>query len=814
MLSIYLGILLISAATLAFEITLTRIFSVAQWYHFGFMAVSIALLGFGASGSILSAFPGLIRGRIRRRLSGIALLFSAGILASYLTINYLPFDSFRIAWERRQLLYLAVYYLSLTLPFLFSGLSIGALLSLMPQRASVIYAFNLAGSGLGCLAVLGILPLVGGAGAVLFATGLGLLAALAFRMQDTECKLQENVDRKSRITHHASRITHLAVLVLLAFLTLHPPVFLDVRMSPYKTLSTVLRYPDARLAFTRWNAFSRVDVVESGAIRSAPGLSFTYQGSLPLQVGLTVDGGNLSPITQDGEADEADFLDDLPTALPYYLRPQSRVLIVQPRGGLDVLQALHHDVASVTVVEDNPLVVEAVRDRYDVFTGRLYHDPRVRIVLESGRSYARRTGERFDLIYLSLSDTFKVVNFGAYSLTEETRYTVEAFQDFYRRLADGGLLVVSRWLQIPPSESVRAGAVAVEALRGLGVARPEEQIVAFRSFQTMTILIKRGPFTQAERQTIRAFCRERQFDLVYLPGIAPDEVNRYNVLDEPAYHQAFQQILSAQSGRFFAEYPYDVSPPTDDKPFFFHFFKWSQVPLILRLFGKTWQPFGGGGYLVLVALLILTALASAGLILLPLGIKGTERTGGKRKEGSRLLRLRIFGYFTLLGIGYLFIEIPLMQRFILFLGHPTYAFAAVLFAVLVFSGLGSLASPRLPLPWVLAALCVAILLYPPLLPPFFRLLLGLPLTLRLLAAILILAPLGFLMGMPFPKGIALLSDVASDLIPWAWGVNGCASVLSSILSVMIAVASGFSWVLVGASVAYGVALVAIYPLTE
>ena len=796
MLPIYLGVLLISAATLAFQITLTRIFSVAQWYHFAFMAVSIALLGFGASGSILSAFPGLIRGRISRRLSGIALLFSASILASYLTINYLPFDSFRIAWERRQLLYLAVYYLSLTLPFLLAGLSIGALLSLRPARASVIYAFNLAGSGLGCLAALGILLLVGGAGAVLFAAWLGLLATLAFRMQDGSGR---------------GWVLHLIVLIALAPLVLHPPPALDVRMSPYKTLSTVLRYPDARLAFTGWNAFSRVDVVESSAIRSAPGLSFAYQGSIPPQAGLTVDGENLSPITRDGEAEEVAFLDHLPTALPYRLRFWARALIVQPRGGLDVLQALHHGAASVVVVEDNPLVVEVVRDRYGTFTGRLYHDPRVRIVLESGRSYARRTSERFDLVHLSLSDTFKVVNFGAYSLTEETRYTVEAFQDFYRRLADGGLLVVSRWLQIPPSESVRAGAVAVEALRGLGVTDPGSHIAAFRSFQTMTILIKRGPFTPAELQTIREFCRERQFDLVHLPGISPEEVNRYNVLDEPAYYRAFQQLLSPESDRFFAEYPYDVSPPTDDRPFFFHFFKWSQVPLILRLFGKTWQPFGGGGYLVLVALLILTALASAGLILLPLMIKGTKGTEGK---GSRRLRWRVFGYFTLLGIGYLFIEIPLMQRFILFLGHPTYAFAAVLFAVLVFSGLGSLASPRFPLRWVLAILCVAILLYPPLLPPLFRLLLGLPLALRLLAAILILAPLGFLMGMPFPKGIALLSDRASGLIPWAWGVNGCASVLSSILSVMIAVAFGFSWVLVGAAVAYGVALGAIYPLAE
>jgi hypothetical protein len=566
-------------------------------------------------------------------------------------------------------------------------------------------------------------------------------------------------------------------------------------MSPYKTLSTVLRFPDTRLTSTAWNAYSRVDTVESSAIRSAPGLSFTYQGPMPRQVGLTVDGDNLTPITGE-TADAAAFTDYLPVALPYELRPGARTLIINPRGGLDVLVALRHGAGQVTVVEDNPLTVRAVRERYAEFSGELYSDPRVMLVVENGRTYARRPGPSFNLIHLSLSDSFKVVNFGAYSLTEDYLHTVEAFQDLYRRLADEGLLVVPRWLQLPPSESLRTAAIALEALRQLGVTHPEEQLVAYRSFQTMTLLVRRGPFTKAELAAIRAFCASRGFDLVYLPDMKPEEANRHNLLQEPSYYLAFQRLLGPDAADFIANYPYDVRPLTDDRPFFFHFFRWSQVPDIIRAFGKTWQPFGGGGYLVLVILLALALAASVVLILAPLRLLPPVAGGS---------RLPTLVYFGALGIGFLFLEIPLMQRFILFLGHPTYSFGAVLFGILVFSGLGSYLAPRVPWPASLTALVALGALYPVALPAVFTPLLGQGLPLRLVVTLGLLAPLGLLMGMPFPRGIRALEREAPGLIPWAWGINGCTSVISAILATMGAVSFGLSAVLVGGCAAYLIA---------
>jgi hypothetical protein len=796
MLATHLGVFLLSMAGLCLEITLTRIFSLAQWYHFAFMAVSIALLGFGASGSFLSLFPNLAKRNLNKRLATLSTLLALGIVASYLNINYIPFDSYRIAWEREQILFLAIYYLLLTLPFFFSGLAIGGLLAARPELAGKIYSFNLAGSALGCLTAVVALPLLGGAGTVMLSALLGALAAIAFSLP---------------ISNIQSLISSIIALALL-FLTLRPPSFLEVRLSPYKGLSQALLYPGAEVVFSRWNAFSRVDVIESQGVKSAPGLSLAYPDPPPLQLGLFTDGDNLSPITRP---EKLEFIDYLPVSLPYRLRPQAKALIIEPKGGLDVLVALHQGASSVVAVESNPLVIKVARDTFE----DPYRDQRVAVVVENGRSYVRRVGERFDVVQVSLADTYRPVTSGAYSLSENYLYTVEAFVDYLAHLSEGGLLVVSRWLQMPPSESLRAGALAVTscdetavtALEKASSSQPELRLVAIRSWSTLLLLVKNGEFTGEEIEAVKSFCQQRQFDLVYHPGIQEAEANRYNAYQEPLYYRAFQNLLFGDRARFYADYAYDVSPTTDDRPFFFHFFKWSQTPEILQTFGKIWQPFGGSGYFVLVALLILALLASAILILLPLLFR--RRQPGAPRE-SRRTRWRVFAYFAALGLGYLFVEIPLMQHFILFLGHPIYAFAAVLFAILLFSGLGSMVSARLSLPKTLMALIGAIVLYPFILPFVFRLLLGRGLGLRLLVSVLSLAPLGFLMGVPFPKGIEIIGDLTPDLVSWAWGINGCTSVLASILSAMLAISFGFSWVLVGASVAYLAALGVIYPLTQ
>jgi len=782
---IYFGILLLSAATLLFEITLTRVFSVAQWYHFAFMVVSLALLGFGASGSLLSLFPRLVKKQLSRLLAVCAALFSLSCLGSYLLVNKIPFDSYRVAWESRQLLYLVVYYLSLAVPFLFTGLALGAALSKMPSQAGKLYGFNMLGSGLGCLLVLVSPSLFGCAGMVVLAALLGLAAVCVFSA--TGYKLLLSLASAGGIG--------------LILLIISLPGTFEVKMSPYKSLSQVLLHPQTQILWTAWNTFSRVDVVQSSSIHIAPGLSFNCELELPPQLGVTVDGANISPISQI-EAEQAEFTEYLPDALVYHLSPGAKALIVEPQGGLDVLTALYHQSSSVVAVVSNPLVIEAIETFGE--KGNFLSDSRVKVAIEGVRSYLRRSQEQYDVIQVALTDSFQVVEAGAYSLSENYRYTVEAFEEYYRHLAPGGYLCITRWLQVPPNEEVRLMSLATATLEGLNISHPEQHMSAIRTLQTVTLLVKESPFSNQDIITIKDFRDKLGFDIIYFPGIERTDLNRYNVLPQEVYYEAFSRILSPSTRKtLLADYAYDISPPTDDRPFFFHFFKWSQAPYIWHSLGKTWQPFGGVGYLLVVALLLSAMLASAIFILLPLYFR-TDQKRGKSRARIRGMRWQLLVYFSALGLGFLFIEIPLMQKFILFLDQPTYSFAIVLFTIFICSGLGSLLSARLSkvLPQVIVSLGLLAFIYPLLLPRIFETLLGQSLPLRLLVSFGALAPLSFTMGVPFPWGIRTLGTMSPELVPWAWGINGCVSVVSSILSSMLALSAGFSWVLVAGGGAY------------
>jgi hypothetical protein len=441
-------------------------------------------------------------------------------------------------------------------------------------------------------------------------------------------------------------------------------------------------------------------------------------------------------------------------------------------------------------VESNPLTVEAA--------GGVYEDSRVQVVIDKGRSYVRRSTEDFDIVHLALTNSYRPVTSGAYSLGERYDLTVEAFEDYLARLRPDGLLVAERWLQMPPSETLRAGATAIQALRRSGAEEPGAQLVVLRDWQVGLIVVKNGRFTSEELAAVRQFSQAQGLDLVALPGLVEAEANQRNILEEPLYYRAFRQLL-VEPETLYAAQTYDVRPAHDDHPFFFHFFKWGQTRAVLQQLGKTWQPWGGSGYFVLVALLAVAVVMSGALIVVPVAFAHRDEAHPMRRKG---LRGKVLVYFGLLGLGFLFVEIPLLQRFILFLGQPIYAFTAVIAAVLLFSGLGSLAAPRLPARLALLLLVMAILVYPLGLPLLFRGLLGTPLVLRLLATGLSLAPLGFLMGIPFPAGLTWLQERTPDLVPWAWAVNGCTSVLASVLAAIIALSAGFSWVLIVAALAY------------
>jgi hypothetical protein len=353
----YAGIFLLSVATLMLQVAYTRIFSIALWHHFVWMIVSIAFLGYAASGTLLSVFPRLLKIEFDRMLTIAAALFSVSILLSYGASNHIPFDPSRLNWDRLQIVYISVYYLLLSVPSLLSGLAVALAVDKSGTRVNRLYFSSLIGSALGSVFVLPLFGLLTGPGVMVFASFTAGASAIAFAL-----------NLKGRVLTLVAGWV-LALLVLLPF----AGVLLPVRMSPYKSLMVAMRYPDAELLDTRWNAFSRVDVVTSGLVRHAPGLSLQYDALLPEQIGVIVDGDDLNAITRyDGNPASLGFTGFLPAALPYRLLRSPKVLVIGSGGGQGVLTALHHNSSSITAVEANPIIVDLVRQEYGSFSGSVY----------------------------------------------------------------------------------------------------------------------------------------------------------------------------------------------------------------------------------------------------------------------------------------------------------------------------------------------------------------------------------------------------------------------------------------------------------
>ncbi len=781
------GIAASSAGALVVEVALTRVFAVAQFYHFAFLAVSLALLGFGASGSVLTAFPGLARGG-PHRWSMLAAAQSVTTVGAYLVVNTVPFDSFAIAWDRRQVLYLVIDYLALAVPFFFAGMVVAVLLTGRDQPAPVpshrVYAASLVGSGAGALAALVVLDGLGAVGTVLFASSLAMGAAFAF----ARAAAGYGFDL-------ASGVAAVALLILAVWL----PGPFELELSPYKDLPAALRFPGARITATAWDQGTRIDLVESEGIRSVPGLSLGFTGSPPPQDGVTFDGDDLSPVPRLGPSDAA-FADHMLGSLAFRLRPGGHVLVLEPRGGLDVLTALSHEVESVVAVEPHADAIAAVR----AGGAGPYDDARVAVAVATPRTYVERTTDTFDVIDLALTAPYRPVASGAYSLAEDYRLTVDAFEAYFDRLGPDGIFTATRWVQTPPSEETRLLATAAEALRRMDVD-PGGSVVMLRGYSTAVLLVRPEGFTSAELDQVAAFAEEERFDVVAAPGADPAAANRFNVVPDEQYSVLASALLAAADPEpIYASYDFDITPPTDDHPFFGHYFTWSQAGTVRASLGRTWQPFGGAGYFVLLALLVISTMAAIVLIVAPLLLR--RETSRSTQRG---LRWWTIGYFGLLGIAFLFIEIPLIQQYILLIGQPATAFAVVVFAILVASGVGSAWSRRIPWRPGAIALTLAAAVYPFLVGWLLPVALPAPLAVRITAAALMVAPLGFLMGIMFPWGVAHLESRGRGLVPWAWGINGTVSVISAAAAAVLALTFGFSAVVRLGAVAYaGAALLA------
>ena len=773
---------LLSAAAIGLEILLMRLFSIEQWHHFAYMIISIALLGYGASGTFLCFARERLLRRFPAAFAALAGLFGISAPAAYALAARVPLNTLEIVWDGSQQLYLLAVYGLLATPFFFAAGAIG--LALARGNVFRVYLSDLVGAGLGASAIIAALFVLAPSHALMAIGSLGFLAAAAGSWDRSLHRL----------------VPAALVLTALVLPAAWPPGWAQPHPSPYKELSLALRIPGTEVIAERSSPLGQLTVAKSPTIpfRHAPGLSLAAETAPPEQLGVFTDGGAMTAITRyDGKPGPLAYLDLQSAALPYHLLESPRVLILGAGGGADVLSARLHGARSIDAVELNPQMVELVRNDFADFAGGIYGPSGARVHVAEARGFVAATDRRFDLIQVALLDSFSAAAAGMHALNESTLYTVEAFQGYLDRLETGGILAITRWLKLPPRDSLKLFATAIQALALRGARDPGRRLVLIRSWRTTTLLVRNGEFTAKDIQRIRVFLRERSFDAAFLPGMADGEANRYNVLDEPYLFGGARDLLGPGRERFLEDYKYDVAPSTDDRPYFFHFLKWRGLTEVL---GK-----GGGGltlvewgYLVLLAALVQALAASAVLILLPIAARRTGKPG-----------LGVAVYFLGLGLAFLFIEIAFIQKFVLFLGHPLYAVAVVLSAFLVSAGLGSGVAPRFArwygggaIPIAVTGIGAVAALYLTALPPLLGWLAPLPQAFKVIAALCLVAPLGFFMGMPFPLGLARARALSPDLLPWAWGINGCASVIGAVLATVAAVHLGFTAVVVLAVALY------------
>jgi len=837
---VYVGIGLVAGSVLLLQIALTRVFAIMMWHHLTYMAVSVAMLGFGAAGSFLTARGervGDAGWQPDARLVRWTTAYGLSIVAAFFVATSIPIDTLALWRDKTHLLWLAAIYAAAIVPFLFGGVVVGVLLTRGIAHVNRLYFADLVGSALGGLGSVLWLASEGAGATAVGAGAVGLAGASAFAVAGHRPSLRFTVP--------------LALAVLGLSIGLGggagPLPALDWRIpfAPGKELARLApEVPVVRIP----SATAEVEVGPSG--QKLPGIGGNF-GRIDLrriearEVGQD---GTAPTMLYAGAAriEDFPFLDDTQAGTAYVARrargaEPAEVLVIGVGGGVDVMVALHHGARRVTAVEFNPAMIEMVTERFDDYLGGLFRpgahplSDRIELVTGEGRAYARSRDQRYDVIQLSGVDSFTALSTGAYTLAESYLYTREAIQDFYARLSEGGIVNYSRFFMHHPKrprETLRLAHIAVEALRELGVPDPAGSVLVFKGKNWASIMIRRGAFPVGEVAALREFASAQGFhgvvfDPTWRPGtpLPPPTADpaAESAPGLPEAQMIFGALLrgSPEEQRAFEDrYEYDVTVSTDDSPFFFNYYKYSGLfggdsptfeadaleghepaQLLALLATEPYHPDFPVGHMVLLASLAQVALFAGIAILWPL--RALDRRGLRSPH-----RGSVFAYFAALGTGFMFMEIVLMQKMVLFVGHPTYSLSVVLTSLLGFAGLGSLWAGRVGrvTPEVLTRLGAAIvgvfalewLAIEWLLPTA----LGAPLAARAALTVAVVAPVGFCLGMPFPLGLRVLETRAPALVPWAWAINGFLSVLSSTLCIVLAMALGISTVIALAAAIY------------
>jgi spermidine synthase len=662
-------------------------------------------------------------------------------------------------------------YLAAAVPFFLTGLLFSVVFAREASRIPRLYGADLCGGALACLAVVLLLNSLGGPNTILF-SGVTMAAAGAIWAESKKVR----------------QVAGLFVVALLGLIAANGSgSLIDVVYA-----KGILRDP-AWVEFAQWNALSRIEVDTLG----------------PGKKDIVIDADASTYIMN---ADVAHWHDtgwehalmSAPPAVANVLRPRGEFAIIGPGGGVDVLRAVASGSPSVTGIEINPIIANTImRGRYATYSQHLYQRPEVHIEVTDGRSFLRSTPQQFDVVQMTLVDTWASTAAGAFALSENNLYTVEAFREYFDHLKPDGMIAITRWEFRHPREALRVVAVAMEALHRLGVANPARHFIVASQGELdedgipVVVLAKKSPFTVAEEDAVRDHLKSYpMLTALYMPS-------------QPGQNPFSELVASNDPYAFARDYAYNVSPVTDNAPFFFFTLKAGQILGEKGLQqGVDWKV--NLGVLVLLLVLVISLVAVLAFLVLPLALSG-------RRAGQSPLPLL---YFVAVGLGYIMVEIAFIQRFVLFLGHPTYALTVVIFLLMLSSGAGSLFSrrwlPRTELAWVpISLVIIALLADVFFLPTRLAVLVGLGFGYRLLISAVLLAPLGFVMGMPFPTGLRALAaapapefpaGLSDSAVEWAWAMNAAASVLGSVLAMVIAIQFGLTVTLACGAGAYLLAL--------
>ena len=762
---VYLCVALTTMATLLVELAVTRIFSVVLYYHFAFLAISIALFGLGAGG-VFSYIVAGWKAPLFLKIGRLSAVNSLLVVVSLIVILAQKgvADLGWVTVERLLLIYFCT-----ALPFFLSGTIVSLAISATIERVNRVYFVDLLGAALGCILLLALLRLFDGESTVLAAAVIFAAAAAIWH----------NLAGSAR-----GRAGSVALaLLLVAFVTYNKRShILDIRYAKGRDIPAE--------TFVGWNTFSRVALVDNKS---------EGRKTIVIDADASTDIAEFDPDHLSAN-DRRSLLQQGP-ALPYAVRPGARTLVIGPGGGWDVARAMASGSRDITGVEINSIIANTImRERYAALSHGLYNRPEVHIDVEDGRSFIRRNTARYQVIQATLVDTWASTAAGAFALSENNLYTVDAFHDYLTHLTDDGVVAFTRWGFEPPRESLRLISLARQALLDLGETGPAAHIIVGRSGSvqgwgaTDTVLIARKPLSDTDIARARTFFAAAGMETLYVPGAE--------------FHNPFYELLhSSDAAAYERAYRFDITPVTDDRPFFF----FTVQPRDLWSFWRTASHLSADykavnqAVPVLFGLMAVSLLATLLILIAPPLVLGTRLP---RQPGVRSFLL----YFLFIGAGYIFIEVGLIQKFVLFLGHPTDALTGVIFSMLVASGCGSAASRRLVgdrdsrLIKVLGLVAIVAALLALVVSNTLTALVWLPWIVKMALTVAFIAPLGFIMGMPFPAALQRLEEWHAPSVRWAWSLNAAASVFGSVAALVAAIYMGLTQTLVMGGLFYLAAL--------